>query len=135
MEGAKLADDVHPARRLDPAVAGPPRALLAGLLAERERWAVGVPVLIGCGIGFYFALTVEPPGWIGPLALVVAGLMAWSGRRWPRLLLPGIGFSLIALGFAVAQLETWQVAAPVLERQIGPVRVEGRIVEIDPLPE
>lgn len=27
------------------------------------------------------------------------------------------------------------VAAPVLERQLGPVRVEGRVVEIDALPE
>lgn len=120
---------------LGPALRAAGRSLSAALLAERERWALWIPVLLGCGIGLYFALTVEPPGWAGAVALVLAIALGLLGRRWPRLLVPGIAATVAALGFAAAQLETWQVAAPVLERQLGPVRLDGRIVEIEPLPE
>jgi len=43
--------------------------------------------------------------------------------------------AIVALGFAVAQFETWRVVAPVLERQLGPVRIDGSIVETEPLPD
>ena len=111
------------------------KAFAASLAAERERWALWLPVPLGCGIGLYFALLSEPPGWSGAAALVLAGTLALIGRRRPHLLLPGIGLALAALGFAVAQLETWRVAAPVLDRQIGPVEVEGQLFEVEPLPE
>jgi competence protein ComEC len=111
------------------------RSLAAALLAERERWALWIPVLLGCGIGLYFALTVEPPGWAGVAMLALAIALGLLGRRWPRLVIPGIGVTIVALGFAAAQFETRQVAAPALQRQLGPVRLDGRIVEIEPLPE
>jgi competence protein ComEC len=107
----------------------------AALAAERERWALWLPVPVGGGIGLYFALLSEPPAWLGPIALALAAGLALFGRRRPKLLAPGIGATLLALGFTVAQFETWRVAAPVLERQVGPVQVEGRIVETEPLPE
>jgi competence protein ComEC len=105
------------------------------LLAERERWALWIPALLGSGIGFYFMLMAEPPAWSGPAAIACAGLMALLARRHAVVLLPAVAGLIVAVGFADAQLQTWLVAAPVLERQLGPVRVEGRIVEIDPLPE
>ncbi len=104
-------------------------------LAERERWALWIPALLGCGIGFYFMLTVEPPGWSGPAAFVGVALLLPLVRKRAALLVPGIAGVIVAIGFADAQLQTWLVAAPVLERQLGPVRIEGRIVELDPLPE
>ena len=104
-------------------------------LAERERWALWIPALLGCGIGFYFMLTVEPPGWSGLAAIVGATLLLPLVRKSAALLVPGVAGVIVAIGFADAQLQTWLVAAPVLERQLGPVRVEGRIVELDPLPE
>jgi len=104
-------------------------------LAERERWALWVPALIGCGIGFYFMLAVEPPWWSGPGFIAAAGLAVVLGRRSAGLVLPGLAALIAACGFADAQLQTWLVAAPVLERQLGPVRVEGSIIEVDPLPE
>jgi competence protein ComEC len=104
-------------------------------LAERERWALWIPALLGGGIGLYFILTVEPPAWVGPVAIVIAALLVLLVRRHAALFLPAVAGLIAAIGFADAQLQTWLVAAPVLERQIGPVRVEGRIVEIDPLPE
>jgi competence protein ComEC len=104
-------------------------------LAERERWALWIPALLGGGIGLYFMLTVEPAGWVGPVAIVIAALLVLIVRRHAVLFLPAIALLIAAIGFADAQLQTWLVAAPVLERQIGPVRIEGRVVEIDPLPE
>src|SRR5260221_14172205 len=80
-------------------------------------------------------LAVEPPAWTGPSFIGAAGPTILLGRRHAVLLLPGIAALIVACGFADAQLQTWLVAAPVLERQLGPVRVEGRIVEVDPLPE
>src|SRR5260221_12170972 len=80
-------------------------------------------------------LAVEPPAWTGPSFIGAAGLTILLGRRHAVLLLPGIAALIVACGFADAQLQTWLVAAPVLERQLGPVRVEGSVVEVDPLPE
>ncbi|HZS83732.1 MAG TPA: ComEC/Rec2 family competence protein [Stellaceae bacterium] len=103
--------------------------------AERERWALWVPVFLGCGIGLYFSLTVEPPGWVGAAATLAAAFLALLLRRRPNALLLGGAASLVAAGFALAQFQTWRVAAPVLAHQLGPVAVEGRVLEIDPLPE
>ncbi len=33
----------------------------AVLERERERWVLWLPVFLGLGIGFYFALPEEPP--------------------------------------------------------------------------
>ena len=110
-------------------------SLRDAFLAERERWALWIPALLGSGIGSYFMLTVEPPGWIGPAAIAGAALLVLLVRHNAGLFLPAIAALIAAIGFADAQLQTWLVDAPVLERQLGPVRIEGRIVEVDPLPE
>lgn len=116
-------------------LAGLARWLVANLLAERERWALWVPVLVGVGIGVYFWLTVEPP-----LALAVAAVSGSLGIAalaiWrQRLVAPSVAAAAVALGFAAAALQAWWVAAPVLGHRLGPVMVEGRLVAVDPLPE
>ena len=111
------------------------RWLAENLVAERERWALWVPVLVGVGIGVYFWLTVEPPLWLGAAAAAGTIAAAAAAIRWQRLILPTVGAAAIALGFAAAQFQAWWVAAPVLERRIGPVAIEGRLVAVDPLPE
>jgi competence protein ComEC len=109
---------------------------IAGLfVAERERWPLWLPVLMGIGIGVYFWLPVEPPRWLGAALLAAAlalGVAAWRGER--VLVVPTILFT-VALGFAAAQFQSALVAAPVLERRLGPVTVEGRLEAVDPLPE
>ncbi len=104
-------------------------------LAERERWPLWLPVLMGAGIGAYFWLSVEPPPWLGPVLLLMAaglGAAAWRGER--GLAVP-VALGALALGFVAAQLETRLVAAPVLAHRLGPVMVTGRLVALDPLPE
>src|SRR5215468_5487752 len=39
------------------------RWLAANFIAERERWALWLPVFVGVGVGIYFWLTFEPPLW------------------------------------------------------------------------
>jgi len=109
--------------------------LVACLVAERERWPLWLPVLMGAGIGAYFWLSTEPPAWFGAvLLLVAAGVAADAWRRDGNLVVPA-ALVAIAAGFAVAQLETHLVAAPVLEQRTRAVAVEGRLVAVDPLPE
>lgn len=111
-----------------------PAALAAGLaaalLAERERWALWLPVGLGAGVGLYFLLPVEPPLWIG-LALAVAGLAATAGLHGRIAGVAAAAFLAITLGFALGEMRTRAVSAPMLDRSLGPVGIEGRVVELD----
>jgi len=102
-------------------------------MAERDRWFLWLPVFLGTGIGIYFTLTVEPPLWLG-LAFAALGLVGVVLARWrQRHMAVSIAAAAVAVGFAAAEIETWAVAAPVLQRATGIVLVEGRVVEIEPL--
>jgi competence protein ComEC len=108
---------------------------LGGLLAaERDQWLLWAPVALGAGVAIYFGLPSEPPLWSGPVLACLALLLAWLCRRRAGLAVLAITAILMAVGFGAAGLRTALVAAPILARDIGPVRIEGRIVSIDPLP-
>ncbi|HUZ74817.1 MAG TPA: ComEC/Rec2 family competence protein [Stellaceae bacterium] len=104
------------------------------LLAERERWPLWFPVLMGVGIGIYFSLGREPPPRLGTALLLLAaaglGVAWWRGRG---VAVP-VALVAVALGFAAAQFQALHVAAPVLARRTGAVTVEGRLDAVDPLP-
>ncbi len=111
------------------------RRLADAVLAERARWPLWLPVLLGCGIGLYFWLPAEPSWWLGPAAALLAA--AVLGRAWRRrrgLFAAAAALSL-TLGFAAAQVQSGLVAAPVLQKRLGPVTIEGRLESVDPLPE
>ena len=112
------------------------RAALAGAAAEfaesnQGRRALWLPVLFGAGIGVYFALPGEPAPWI---AAVLAGsgiLLTLVFRRRPRFLAVAVCLLAVASGFGAANLRTLAVEAPVLERRIGPVWIEARILRVE----
>lgn len=108
-------------------------SISATLMAERERWPLWLPVFLGLGIALYFAANAEPPLWWGPVALAGTVTVTLSLRKRAALLALSLPAVLVALGFAAAQLRAAQVAAPVLERPSGVVRLEGRIEEVEPL--
>src|SRR6185312_4261072 len=59
-------------------------ALSETVLAERERWPLWLPVLMGSGIAVYFALNAEPARWLGAIVLLsatIALLLAWRLQR------------------------------------------------------
>lgn len=103
------------------------------LALERSRWALWLPVMLGVGIGAYFSLPFEPPGWTGGMLLLVALGGAWLSQGWARL--AAWALLAVALGFTAAQLRTWSVATPVLQAELEPVGVEGRVVDVLPLDE
>lgn len=110
-------------------------SLSALLLAERERWPLWLPAGVGLGVVTYFLLPAEPPAWAGAVALGAALVGAWVERRRRPVMLAVLAAATVPLGFAVAQLRTHLVDAPVLERRLGPATVTGRVAETHPLPE
>jgi competence protein ComEC len=112
---------------------GRPLAVLIDRLeAEQDRWFLWLPVLYGLGIAAYFALLREPPLWaaLSPLAAALALRLAWRDGT-PAILLMGSAVA-VTLGFAAAKLRTEWVAAPMLERRIGPVEVRGFLELVEP---
>ncbi len=107
-----------------------PAAAVDAFLAEREQWALWLPVAMGLGILGYFALHVEPPWWIG-LCWTVAGCAAlcWRGRDVLAVALAGWVVAASGLGFAAAQVRTAWVASPLLADRLGPVEIEGRVAD------
>ena len=122
-----------------PSVAAMPRRILDWLavcaLAEQRRWLLWSPVTLGVGIGIYFALPVEPAGWIAPvllgLLLVAALLLGRYRPLWAQALV--ILLVLPVLGLLVAQVRTDRVRAPVLAAEIGPIDVIGTVIAQEPL--
>lgn len=94
--------------------------------AHRATFFYWVPVSLGIGIGWYFALMEEPPVTLGMLGVVISAVLLavfWK-RDILRVLLMAV--LLIALGFALANWRAISVAAPILEtRYYG--GVEGRV--------
>lgn len=109
------------------------QAAIACFAGERTRWALWIPVFLGIGIALYFALNAEPALWVGPAAFAVAVGAAIGFRRRAVILLVVLAGLCVALGFGVAQVRTALVAAPVLEKKIGPLPLEGRITRIEVL--
>lgn len=105
------------------------------LVEERDRWFLWTPVGIGTGVGAYFALTVEPPGWIGGALAGVAVLLAWLARWRPVALAFALAGLTVAVGFAAAQMRTAVMADPMLRKAVGPVQVTGRVEIIERLPD
>ena len=109
------------------------RVLADTVLAERARWALWLPVALGVGIGTYFLLSAEPPGWTVWAALSACAVFSSAAIliRHPLALAVFALAAAMALGFSVAKLRTDWVAAPHLTRNLGPVRMEGRVVSAE----
>jgi competence protein ComEC len=101
--------------------------------AEGDRRILWLPVCFGTGIALYFALTIEPPLWIGGAATIAMAVIAVALRRWLALRNLGIVLAFVAAGFAVMQEARLERGTPMLERRLGPAAITGKIVDIDPL--
>ncbi|WP_282608225.1 ComEC/Rec2 family competence protein [Pelagibius sp. Alg239-R121] len=106
--------------------------LLDRLHAERDRWALWLPVFFGCGIGAYFSLPIEPPPLTGLVLFApafAALIVLRKSQFWGALFLAGV---FVLLGFSIAQWRSHSLKAPILERSVGPVEVRGRVVSVEP---
>lgn len=107
---------------------------------QKDRAPLWLPVLLGSGIGVYFALPEEPPLVLGLfvwvlLAAVLAAIWPYRfGRKGRKLYLALVIMLLPLTGFAAAQLRTHNAYTPMLEKKIGPVTVQGMVRSIEKLP-
>jgi competence protein ComEC len=102
--------------------------------AERERWALWLPVGVAVGIAVYLAVPVEPAFWPTLMIVPTLALGAFLLRGRPLAFGALAALLAVALGFALTQWRAASVAAPMLDRPLGLVRVEGRVALVERLP-
>lgn len=138
MRGVRIRSAIVAGAR---AAAGSGARRLADIAAaERDRWALWIPAGLGAGIGAYFGLPGEPPVWLGlsvlaVLAAATSVLRSYASRHRGTLVVVALAAATVALGFTLAQVRTALVAAPVLEKRVGPTMLTGRIVRLETLPD
>jgi competence protein ComEC len=98
----------------------PLHRLADALAAEGDRRILWLPVFFGSGIALYFALTVEPPVWLGPAMALAGGLAAFAFRGHFARRSACLCLAIAAAGFALIAETTRERAAPMLERRLGP---------------
>jgi competence protein ComEC len=98
--------------------------------AERDRWLIWVPVLLGLGVAIYFLLPREPHLSSGFMLFALSVALSFALRRWPALVRSAAVLAIVAGGFLAAELRTAVVSAPVLHSPVGPATVSGRVVEV-----
>jgi competence protein ComEC len=111
--------------------AGPLRWFGDALAAEADRRILWLPVLFGGGIALYFALTVEPPIWLGLAVMLPAMAVAIAARKWPAWRAAALCVAVAAAGFVLIAETARERRAPVLDHRLGPVAVTGRVIDID----
>jgi len=115
--------------------------LIDVISAERERWALWIPVLFGTGIGAYFSMHTEPPVLLLPCLIGVSGSLWLIGYAWRRSDLArsamaiGLIAAIISVGAAVAQWRTLSMNTLMLEKRIGPTSVTGQITRLESFPD
>ena len=114
-----------------PRRARPFRTLADALAAEGDRRVLWLPVFFGSAIALYFALTVEPPPWLGATVMLATGLTAILVRHRPIWRNAALCLVVAAGGFALISETSRERAAPMLDHRIGPVTMTGRVVDID----
>ncbi len=105
--------------------------LRRALAAEGERRLLWLPVAFGAGVGLYFWLQFEPPLWPGLALAFLALFAAFALRRRPMLGEAALAILLLGVGFAWMRLASLEVAAPVLQRRLGPVRLSGVVTDVN----
>lgn len=99
--------------------------------AEFDRWSLWIPVLLGLGIGIYFALPVEPRIAITLGLFAVTATMTVFYHRSLSVRFAACAFGLVFAGLVLAQLRTDNVAAPVIQKVSGSLSVQGRVRSVE----
>ena len=107
---------------------------LKGAFSDQAlRWPLLAPLALTAGAAAYMSAPSEP-SWELLIAPTVAVTLIWAlvRRRGVSLLALIIGMlACVGIGAIAGKVRTEMVAAPVLKEQMGPVRIEGVIAEID----
>jgi competence protein ComEC len=111
-----------------------PQLIVDGWRADAARRVLFVPVLMGAGIGVYFALPIEPPWWtaVGGLTAVAAWVVL------NRFALPGVVLLIAAIaaavgsGFALAVVRSQMNDTRVLASETRLLVIAGRVARLEP---
>ena len=97
------------------------------------RWPLLLPLGLVGGAALYMTAAFEPdwPLLLAPLAIGIAGWLAFRRRGSGMLSLSLALLACVAAGALSGKVRTLLVSAPVLKEEMGPVRIEGIIAEID----
>ena len=96
---------------------------------QKPRLFLWFPVLLSLGIAAYFSLRAQPPVILTIAAVLIALAMFYLAG--PRHRTPCFLILLMVAGFAAAQARTHLVYTPILQKEISPVTVGGRIELIE----
>ena len=116
-------------------MAGARTWILDQLDAERSRWMLWLPVAMGLGIAVYFELPSEPALWLGPLLAASALVLVFLAPSGSLARALAIGLLAAGIGLGLVAWRTASLAAPTLGRPLFSINVEGRIADIQRLPE
>src|SRR5215468_8894108 len=94
-----------------------------------------LPVALGLGIAVYYELPSEPALWLGPGLAGAALVLVILAPAGSRLRAFATGLVAVAVGFGLVTWRTADLAAPTLSRPLFSINVEGRIADIQRLPE
>lgn len=109
--------------------------ILEQLDAERGRWMLWLPVALGLGIALYYELPTEPTFWLGPALAAGALVLACFAPAGSVARALAIGAVAASAGLGLVTWRTASLAAPTLSRPLFSLNVEGRIADIQRLPE
>ena len=98
---------------------------------QRRLWPVWLAVAFGTGVACYFALPIEPPIWVGIVALAVVVPACWLLRGRDALLAAGILLAAVAAGFLAGQIRTAQFDGRMLPAPIERALFVGVIDQIE----
>lgn len=107
-----------------------PSLCVAAAQAERARWVLWLPILLGFGVWGYFTLPTEPATfWLLTSPSCALLLFLPFLRRFRLPLTMGL---LLALGFNAAQWATLRAMTPLLAQQLFAAGLQGRVVAVEP---
>src|SRR5690606_34209422 len=106
--------------------------VMSALEREQDRWFLWAPVLLGCGIALYFALSFEPAPLGAAGALVIATILRWRWREGSMAAIAGGALFAAVLGFVLAQGRAHFVAEPVIGSDRSALTVTGWIDLVEP---
>ncbi len=115
-------------------VAGLPRAIAEGWRADAGRRVLFVPVLMGVGIGGYFALPFEPAGWT--IGVGVVAIVAWVIVRRLDVHVAIVSAAAIVAGicagFSLAVVRAQTNDIVVLASETRMLAITGRVARLEP---
>ncbi|MCE9523252.1 MAG: hypothetical protein K8S25_12575, partial [Alphaproteobacteria bacterium] len=111
-----------------------PDVIGAGWRRDAGRRVLFVPVLLGLGIGVYFALPFEPPLWLVPgAAAIVVAWIAYRRTAGASNITAALGAcAAIAAGFALAVVRAQSNDVDVLRHETKTVSIIGRVTDLEP---